>query len=50
VHVNRVLRSLREDAMLRVERHSVAILDWERIRELAEFNPLYLHQDREPPT
>ena len=49
VHVNRVLRSLREDGMLRVERNTVSILDWERTRDLAEFNPLYLHQDKEAP-
>src|SRR4051794_3148772 len=50
VHVNRVLRSLREDGMLRVDRNSVSILNWERIRELAEFDPLYLHQDKGSPT
>jgi CRP-like cAMP-binding protein len=46
VHVNRVLRSLREDGILRVDRNSVSILDWEGIRALAEFDPLYLHQDK----
>jgi CRP-like cAMP-binding protein len=50
VHVNRVLRSLREDGILRVDRNSVSILDWERTKELAEFDPLYLHQDKELPT
>jgi CRP-like cAMP-binding protein len=49
VRVNRVLRSLREDGMLRVDRNSVSILDRERTRDLAEFNPLYLHQDKEAP-
>jgi CRP-like cAMP-binding protein len=44
VHVNRVLRSLREDQLLKIDRNGVSILDWPGLKELAEFDPLYLHQ------
>jgi CRP-like cAMP-binding protein len=44
VHVNRVLRSLRESDILKVDRSGVRILDWPSLEALAEFDPLYLHQ------
>jgi CRP-like cAMP-binding protein len=46
VHVNRVLRSLRESQMLKVDRNGVSILNWAKLEELAEFDPLYLHQEQ----
>lgn len=47
VHINRVLRSLREDGLVRADRGGVSILDWERLQVLAEFDPSYLHQDED---
>ncbi|MBV9828374.1 MAG: Crp/Fnr family transcriptional regulator [Alphaproteobacteria bacterium] len=47
VHVNRVLRALREDHIIRVEGGTVFILDRDRLWALAEFDPDYLHLDRE---
>jgi len=45
VHVNRVLRDLRLSELVGIERRTVSILDWERLAELGEFDPTYLHQD-----
>jgi CRP-like cAMP-binding protein len=47
VHVNRVLRSLREDKIVTIEREKVLIYDWERLIELADFETSYLHQKEE---
>lgn len=45
VHVNRTLKSLERDGLIRRQRRSVQIIDWDRIQEIADFNPRYLHQD-----
>ena len=36
VHINRVLRSLREAGIVNLEKHCVTILDLERLTDLAE--------------
>jgi len=36
VHVNRVLRSLRDERIVKIEKHGVAILDLERVMSLAQ--------------
>jgi CRP-like cAMP-binding protein len=47
VHVNRTLRVLREErAALHVGRR-FEILDWDRLAAIAEFDPAYLHLNRE---
>lgn len=43
VHVNRVLQDLRRDELISWQRPDVAILDWDRLRDLAMFDPAYLH-------
>lgn len=48
VHVNRTLQELRSGRLLRWERTAVEILDWERLCEVAEFNPDYLNLVHEP--
>ena len=40
VHINRVLRSLREDRIVQVEKHCVTILDLNRLRVLAQREPV----------
>jgi hypothetical protein len=40
-----VLRDLRLSELVGIERRTVSILDWERLAELGEFDPTYLHQD-----
>jgi hypothetical protein len=43
VHVNRTIRQLREDGLIRLSKgHVVQLLDWERLTEVAEFDPTYL--------
>ncbi|WP_110657741.1 Crp/Fnr family transcriptional regulator [Salinicola halimionae] len=43
VHMNRVFQALRSDGLIDATRGKVAILDWERLREEGDFDPLYLH-------
>lgn len=47
VHVNRTLKSLREDRVARTGRSMVQILDWDRLVEIGEFDPAYLEAGRE---
>ena len=48
VHVNRVLRTLREDGMLTYKQGAVEILDRRRLTRLAEFEPAYLYGSPKP--
>lgn len=45
VHVNRVLRRLREEGLLTFQKGRVAFKDFDRIRKLANFDTAYLDQD-----
>ena len=49
VHVNRVLRSLRERGLALFRGGEVNILDRAALRTIAEFNPLYLYGDDTAP-
>jgi CRP-like cAMP-binding protein len=42
VHVNRTLKQLRVDGLLTVREHEVTVVDWDRLRPAAEFDPGYL--------
>jgi hypothetical protein len=46
VHVNRMLKQLRKDGLLTLQRHRLTILDLERLKEFAGFNSNYLHLTR----
>ena len=46
VHVNRVLKQLGEEGLIRRDRRSVAIQDWARLRDAGDFNERYLHRTR----
>jgi CRP-like cAMP-binding protein len=48
VHVNRMLRKLREDEILTFRGGEVIIHDWEQLQRVAEFDPTYLHLERRP--
>jgi CRP-like cAMP-binding protein len=48
VHVNRMLRKLRDDGILTFRSARVTIHDWERLKKIAEFDPTYLHLERRP--
>ena len=43
VHVNRMLRVLHEEGVIARNKREVQILDWERMREAADFHARYLH-------
>jgi CRP-like cAMP-binding protein len=48
VHVNRMLKKLRDENLLTFRGGSVVIDDWEGLQRLAEFDPTYLHLERRP--
>lgn len=48
VHVNRVLQELRRDGLIELHKHAVSFPDLPRLKELAEFDDLYLHQHPAP--
>jgi CRP-like cAMP-binding protein len=48
VHVNRVLRALRESALADVRRREVHVLDWAALKAVGDFDETYL-QTRIPP-
>jgi CRP-like cAMP-binding protein len=48
VHMNRVLQGLRREKLVAWVNHTVTILDWDRLQEMAEFDPTYLSLRVEP--
>jgi CRP-like cAMP-binding protein len=46
IHVNRTLQDLRRQKLVGRDPTNLEILDWERLQELAEFDPSYLHPYR----
>jgi CRP-like cAMP-binding protein len=44
VHANRVIRQLREDGIVEMQRGRVRVLDEAKLQELADFDDRYLHQ------
>lgn len=48
VHVNRVIRILREDRVADVRRDEVEVLDWKRLVKVGDFEAGYLQADIEP--
>lgn len=47
VHVNRLVAELRNDALVNWNHPRIEILDWERLVDVAEFDPTYLRLHRE---
>lgn len=45
VHVNRVLKQLAAEELIRRDRRSIMIVDWDRMRQAGDFNERYLHHD-----
>jgi CRP-like cAMP-binding protein len=43
VHVNRMLQQLRADGLIELKGKTLTILDFERLKEFADFDPNYLH-------
>jgi CRP-like cAMP-binding protein len=48
VHVNRMLKKLRDEKLLTFRGGTVTIEDWDRLQRVAEFDPTYLHMERRP--
>jgi CRP-like cAMP-binding protein len=48
VHVNRMLKKLRDEELLTFRGGAVKIGDWDRLTRVAEFDPAYLHLERRP--
>jgi CRP-like cAMP-binding protein len=48
VHVNRMLRRLRDDGLCTFRGGRVVIHDWDRMQRVAEFDQTYLHLERRP--
>lgn len=46
VHVNRVLQAMRANGLITLRGHTLVIEKWDELVIVAEFNPLYLHQER----
>jgi CRP-like cAMP-binding protein len=46
VHVNRTLKSMDAEGLVERNRRHIRIPDWERLRDVAGFNELYLHIDQ----
>jgi CRP-like cAMP-binding protein len=48
VHVNRVIQGLRREGLITWVNQIITILDWDRLVEVAEFDPTYLSLRNEP--
>lgn len=46
VHVNRVLKALEVDGLIRRTKRKVEVRDWEKLVEAGDFRPAYLHLDQ----
>jgi CRP-like cAMP-binding protein len=48
VHFNKTLQALRKEGLFTWDNRTIVILDWKRLREVAEFDPTYLNLFVEP--
>ena len=48
VHMNRVIQAMRRENLVKWINQTITILDWDRLRSLAEFDPTYLNLWIEP--
>jgi CRP-like cAMP-binding protein len=46
VHINRMIKRMREDGLIELQHRSLRILDIQRLREIADYDPTYLHLKR----
>ncbi|WP_328597942.1 Crp/Fnr family transcriptional regulator [Croceibacterium soli] len=49
VHVNRTLKALVADGILHRDKRYISFTDWNRTKEVADFNALYLHLEQAKP-
>lgn len=48
VHINRVLQKLRHEGLVKLEKKRLTILDWDRLKQFSQFDPVYLHCQNVP--
>ena len=44
VHTNRTLQALRKEGLIQLNGRSLKVLDWQGLRDVGDFDELYLHQ------
>jgi CRP-like cAMP-binding protein len=47
VHINRVLQEMRADGLIELSGDRLTIPDWERLKQVGDFDPTYLHLKQE---
>lgn len=47
VHVNRVLKQMRAEGLIEIKGTRLTIPDWNRLKEVGQFSPRYLHLEQE---
>src|ERR671912_658668 len=47
VHVNRVLQEMRANSLIETQGTQVTIPDWETLKKVGDFDPIYLHLKKE---
>ncbi|MXQ12367.1 helix-turn-helix domain-containing protein [Microvirga makkahensis] len=47
VHVNRVLQQMRAEGLIELKGERLTIPDWERLKQVGEFDPTYLHLEND---
>jgi CRP-like cAMP-binding protein len=47
VHVNRMLQQLRADGLIELKGDRLKVLDWDKLQQAGEFDPAYLHLERQ---
>jgi len=47
VHVNRMLQELRADGLIELKGDHLKVLDWDKLKAAGEFDPAYLHLERQ---
>jgi CRP-like cAMP-binding protein len=47
VHVNRVLQQMRAEGLIELKGDRLFVPDWEKLKQVGEFDPTYLHLENE---
>ncbi|HSP59222.1 MAG TPA: Crp/Fnr family transcriptional regulator [Halomonas sp.] len=50
IHTNRVMKRLRAEGMITFQDRIVEVMDWQRLKEYADFDARYLHLDNAEPS
>ena len=47
VHVNRTLQEMRADSLIELSGDGLNIPDWEKLKQVGDFDPTYLHLEQD---